>query len=115
MIHYKRVIQGVVNYIDDEIVSKFNGSWKAWALGGMAAIFAARAETAFAALRDNPALKALGLIDGETVDIDTIYAELLRQAQKGTATVELPIIGAVTFSAADVESVYRHIKDAKGA
>lgn len=115
MVHYKKVIQGIVNYIDDEFVSRFSGSWKAWAIGGMAAIVAARADTAFSALRDNPALKALGLIDGENIDIDVIYAELLRQAQKGTATVEMPVVGAVTFSAEDVESVYRHIVNAKGA
>ena len=58
MVHYKKVIQGIVNYIDDEFVSRFSGSWKAWAIGGMAAIVAARADTAFSALRDNPALKA---------------------------------------------------------
>ena len=35
MLHYSRVIQGISNFIDAELVGKLAGSWKAWALGGM--------------------------------------------------------------------------------
>lgn len=109
MIHYSKVINGAMRYIDDEIISKMNGSMKGWGVGIAAGLMAKRAEQIYARLRDVPALAALGLVDGEMVDAEGIYAEALRMAQKGSATINIPIIGAVTFTAADVESLYRHI------
>ena len=109
MIHYSRVISGAVNYIDSEIIAQMNGSLKGWGLGIVTGLMAKRAEQLFAELRQNPLLASLGIIEGEMVDIEAIYAEALRMAQKGSATVNLPMVGAVTFRAADVESLYRHM------
>ena len=36
-------------------------------------------------------------------------AELRKQAQRGAATIDIPIVGPVTFTATDVDSLYRHI------
>lgn len=109
MIHYSRVISGAVNYIDNEIIAQMNGSLKGWGLGIVTGLMAKRAEQLFSELRQNPLLASLGVVEGEMVDIEAIYAEALRMAQKGSATVNLPMVGAVTFRAADVESLYRHI------
>lgn len=112
MLHYSRVIRGIANYIDAEIVGKLNGSWKAWVLGGAAGLAMARAEVLFRALAGNPIVTALGVIDGENVDVDAIMVELRKQAQRGNITVGLPIVGPVTFGLADVEALDRHIKGA---
>lgn len=112
MVHYKKVIQGVSEYINDEFIARFAGSWKAWALGTVTALAAARMDNVFSAVRDNAALKALGIIDGENVDVEGIFTELMRQAQKGSATVTLPLLGAVTFGPNDVEAIYRDIMGA---
>lgn len=109
MVHYSKVINGLMAYVDNEIVSKMAGSLKGWGIGIAAGLVGRRAEQIYSALRDNAALASLGLIDGEMVDIEAIYAEALRMARKGTATVNIPMIGAVTFSAADIESLYRYI------
>ena len=109
MIHFSRVINGAVNYIDNEIVSQMNGSLKGWGLGIVTGLMAKRAEQLFVELRQNPLIASLGVVDGEMIDIEAIYAEALRIAQKGSATVNLPMIGAVTFKASDIESLYRHI------
>ena len=45
------------------------------------------------------------------MDVDAIYSALLKQAQKGSATATLPLIGPVTFKAADVEALYRYITE----
>ena len=110
MLHYSRVIQGISNFIDAELVGKLAGSWKAWALGGMAGIALNRSEQLFQTIKNNPALAALGLVEGENINIDLLYSELKKQAQKGTATVTMPIIGPVTFGTADVDSLFRYIK-----
>lgn len=110
MLHYSRVIQGISNFIDAELVGKLAGSWKAWALGGMAGIALNRSEQLFQTIKNNPALAALGLVEGENINIDLLYSELKKQAQKGTATVTMPIIGPVTFGTTDVDSLFRYIK-----
>lgn len=109
MIHYSRVINGAVNYIDSEIISQMNGSLKGWGLGIVTGLMAKKAEQLFVELRQNPLVASLGIVDGDMVDIEAIYAEALRMAQKGSATVSLPMVGPVTFKTADVESLYRHI------
>ena len=110
MIHYTRVIQGIASYVDNELVSKLAGSWKAWLLGGMAGIAMSKAEQIFHSVKDNAFVTALGLVEGENIDVDTLFAELRKQAQKGTATATLPIIGPVTFGQTDIDALYRYIK-----
>lgn len=109
MVHYSKVTNGLMAYVDKEIVSKMNGSLKSWGVGIVAGLLGKRAEGMFAALREQPVLTSLGLIDGEMVDIESIYAEALRMAQRGSATANVPMLGAITFSTADVESLYRYI------
>lgn len=110
MVHYSRVILGITRYIDAEIVSKLAGSWKAWAVGAFAGIAASEAETIFKQYKDMPLLTALRLVDGENVNVDRIYGELQKQAQKGNMTITLPVIGPITFGASDVDALVRHIK-----
>ena len=114
MVHKSKVLYGIAGYIDDEIVSRLAGSWKAWAVGGLAGIAVSRADALFTQYANNPIVKGLGLVDGENIDVDIIIAELRKQAQRGTATVDIPLIGPVTFGPADVDSLHRHIMSAGG-
>ena len=106
------MLAGIAGYVNDEIVSKMTGSWKAWLVGGAAGLATARAGKLIDELAKNPMITALGLIQGEMIDVEAIYTELLKQAQKGSATVDLPVVGPITFGVADVESLYRHITGA---
>lgn len=112
MIHYSKVIKGLTDYIDADILSKLNGSATKWAAGAAVAIAARRADQIYQEIAKNPMVRALGVVDGENVDVETIYAELLRQAQQGSATLNVPMLGPITFGLADVESLYRHIMGA---
>ena len=112
MVHKSNVLRGIAAYVDDEIVAKLAGSWKAWAVGGLAGIAVSRGDALITQYADNPVVKALGIIDGENIDVDIIIGELRKQAQKGAATIDVPIVGPITFTAADVDSLYRHIKGA---
>ena len=109
MVHYSKIVNGLIAYIDQDMVQKMNGSWKAWAVGTVAALIARRADAVFRELRDNKVVQVLGIIDGEMVDIDSIYAELLKQAQTRSATINMPLMGSVTYSSQDVEALYRLI------
>lgn len=110
MIHYSRVIQGILLYIQNEMAGKLAGSWKAWMLNVVAGMAATRAETMFSELAKNPALVALGIIEGENVNVDAIMAELRKQAQNSTATIQIPILGPYTVGSADVDALNRYIR-----
>lgn len=112
MVHRSKVINGLIAYIDEEIVAKMAGGWKAWAVGATASLAASRADTLIDKLSQHPFVQTLGLMDGENIDIDVIYTELRKQAQKGTATVDIPLVGSVTFGVQDVETLYRRIMGA---
>lgn len=111
MVHKSKVLNGIANYVDAEIVSKMAGSWKAWVVGGVTGLVVARADNLITALSANPIAIALGLVEGENIDVDAIAGELRKQAQKGTATVVVPLIGPITFGPSDVDSLYRHIME----
>lgn len=110
MMHYSKVVNGILTYIDAEIVGKLTGTWKGIVVSGMAGLLAARAEAILTAYKDNLIIHASGLLDGENVDVEALYGELRRQMQKGPLTIAIPILGPVTFDSSDVESLYRHIK-----
>lgn len=109
MVHYTRVINGIAAYIDKELASAFNGSWEAWIIRTFAGLAAAKAEKLFRSLSGNGIIKALELIDGDNINIEEFIKELKKQAQQGSATIKLPIVGAVTFNVSDVESLHRYI------
>ena len=109
MVHYSKVVQGIATYIDNELVGRLAGSWKAWAVGGLAGIALTRADQLFHSIKNNAFITALGLVEGEMINTDLLMGELRKQAQKGTATVNLPLIGAVTFGTADVDALHRYI------
>ena len=109
MVHYSKVIQGIATYIDNELVGRLAGSWKAWAVGGLAGIALTRADQLFHSIKDNAFIAALGLVEGENVNTDLLFGELRKQAQKGTATAVLPLIGSVTFGVSDVDALHRYI------
>lgn len=110
MIHYSRVIQGILLYIQNEMAGQLAGSWKAWALNILAGMAATRAEAMFGELAKHQAVTALGLIEGENVNVDAIMAELRKQAKDSTATMQIPILGAYTVGIADVNALDRYMR-----
>lgn len=110
MIHYTRIVQGLLAYIQNEMASKLAGSWKAWALNVLAGMAATKAEPLMRELSKNPAVKMLGLIEGENVNVDALMGELRKQAQNSNATINIPMIGAYTIGAVDVDALDRYIR-----
>lgn len=109
MIHYSKIINGITVYIDREIASQFTGSMKGWLAGVAGGVIASRAGEMIKGLAQSPAIKTMGIMDGDMVDVELLYHELLKQAQKTPATLDVPLLGPVTFSADDVEKLYRYI------
>lgn len=52
----------------------------------------------------------MGVIDDQDqIDIDAIYREFAAQAQRGAVTFDVPLVGALTLTVADVDKLYRYI------
>lgn len=109
MVHYTKVVNGLIKYIESDILAQLNGSLGAWGASIVIGLVAKRIEQVYHGIVDNAMIKALGVVDGEMINIEAVYAEALKAAQKGSATVTLPFIGPVTLKTADVESAYRYI------
>lgn len=109
MIHYSKVVNGLAQYIDHELAAQFAGSLKGWAIGAVGGILTARAGQILTKLMSNPIVVAMGIAEGEMIDEDLLFSQLVAAANKGSATVDIPLLGPVTFTAKDVESLHRYI------
>lgn len=113
MVKVSAVSRGIVNFIDEEILPKMQG-WQKWAFGTVAGVMAKKSDSLLNDLAKNPLVKSLGIIDKDgNVDIETIYAELQKQASKTPATIPIPMIGEIRLTSEDVDSLYRYIKNAE--
>ena len=111
MVTYNQVVNGMAKYIDQEIINKIQG-WQRWALGAGAGIMMNKGTNMFNAFKAHPVVKMLEVIDdNDMIDIDTIYTELRKQAEKGSATFDAPMIGTITLTKDDVDKLYRLIKE----
>ena len=111
MVTYNQVVNGMSRYIDQEIINKIQG-WQRWALGAGAGIMMTKGTNIFNALKAHPIIKMLEVIDeNDMIDIDTIYGEIRKQAEKGSATIDIPMVGSITLTKDDVDKLYRLIKE----
>ena len=109
MVTINQVQNGIARYLDTEIVPKMSGVNK-WLFSDIASAYLAEAPSIIAKLRENKAVAMLNLIDeAGNIDIDKVYQHLKPAAAKCTAPIKLPVIGVLTFSEADVDSLYTYI------
>ena len=105
-----QVKAGAAAYIEQEIISKIGG-WQKWVAGAAVSMALNRADGIFDTLKDNPAIKLLGIIDDSgNIDIEALYAEFKRQAQRGPISFDVPMIGKLTLNESDVDKIYANIK-----
>ena len=67
-------------------------------------------ESIYHSIKDNEFVKMLNLIDQQgDINVDEIYKELKKQAQKGSIEIELPMVGAFVLNGQDVDKLYHFI------
>lgn len=111
MVSIDRVKRGIARYLDSELI-KMTG-WQKWVFGAGAAMYLENFASVVSKLREHPAVNALGIIN-ETGDIavEKLYQHLRIQAQKGPITFDVPMVGRITLSEADVDKLYQYIMQA---
>lgn len=109
MYNYDKVMSGLSKFIDTEIVNKVPG-WKKWLVGSAMGIMLSNSSSIFEQLNKNSFIKTLNLIDDlGNINVDELYKELKKQAQKSNATIELPMIGSFVLNEQDVDKLYKFI------
>lgn len=104
MVGYEQIRKGIVNYINRDLVPL---APKAIGIG-LAAFAPMVAEAKLKEVMAHPLLNGTGLIDGNSADIDRIV-QLLKPAAEGKWPVEM---FGFTFTEADMDKLYRYIKEA---
>lgn len=112
MVSTEQIKRGAARYLDEEFIAKLSG-WRRWAIGAGGAMALENLDPILADLRGNPVAKALGVFDeAGNMDLDRVYAHVLKEAQKGPVTVTAPVLGPVTLNERDVEKLYACITQA---
>lgn len=109
MVTVDQVKQGIARYIDAEFTSRLQGV-KKW-LVPIAAAAVVNAKIDSLASAGRPMLIAAGYMSEDgMIDIDRVYSDVVEVARKqGAVTENLPILGDVTFSESDINSLRRMI------
>lgn len=109
MVTLAQVTAGIERYLDTEILAKIPG-WQKWVLGAAASRMLSRSGEIFNTLKNNPVVSAMGVIDEQDqIDIDAIYREFSKQAQRGAITFDIPLMGALTVNSGDIDRLYNYI------
>lgn len=114
MANKDEVVNGILKYIDDEVIPVLPTSGK-WGLGTMVLLASEKSDEIFKTLTDNSIVKSLGVIDSQgDIDIDRLSIALKKSASKyGKLVLMVPIVGTLTFSEKDVDILYQYISGGK--
>ena len=68
----------------------------------------------FNTLKAHPVIMMMGVVDSnDLIDLDLLYAEFKKQAEKGAVTFDVPVLGPLTLDGSDVNKLYNYIKNAQ--
>lgn len=111
MYNYNQVMNGVIKYVDNEILDKIQG-WQKWVVGAGIGVALNKTSEIFNELKKNVMIKTLGIIDdNDMIDIDTLYREIKKQARKSAVSFSVPMLGTMSLNESDVDKLYNFIKD----
>lgn len=109
MYDFPKVISGITEYIDSEILSKIN-DWRKWVIGAGVGVYLSKGTELFNSIKENKTVKNMNIIDkNNKINVDLLYTELKKQAKKSAITFDVPMIGPLTLNEADLDKLYQLI------
>lgn len=110
MVTKEQFFNGVVKYIDKEVIPHLPTTGK-WGVGAFTVLLGKKYDSMVSELVTNPAIKALGVVDEKgLIDVESLYEALKTSANKyGNIQLTFPIIGTLTFTEKDIDSLKTYI------
>lgn len=107
----EQVINGIINYADNEVMHKLPTTGK-WIMGTVIGIASNKASKVIDNLKSNPIIVALDIIDENgNIDADTLLQAMKESANHyGNVTLEVPMVGKLTFSSSDIDMLKSYIQ-----
>lgn len=106
----EQVLNGIVKYIDNEVLSKLDTKGKIF-LGTGITIAMKNSSEVLNRIQNNEIVKSLGIVDENgQFDIELVAENLKENASKyGKMQFNVPIIGTLTFTPDDVDKIKDYI------
>ena len=111
---YEAVLQGIINYINKEILSTM-ADWQAMLARIALSRILSSKDGLRATITGNSFLQSMGVVsvDG-LIDVDGLARDLKEQITgAGRLEIELPVFGKYSFSPDDVDTLYKYIKEVR--
>ena len=110
MVEFNRVIDGLLRYLNNNLFAKMN-DWQEVVARIAVGRIIGNPESLKQSLQANGIVRTFAVMDSEgNVDLEPIMRDLKREIdRKGKLTVEIPMFGKMSFTAADVDEIYREI------
>lgn len=106
MVEIARIKDGVMIYAQRHMMPLLDSKGQ-FMLGVGLGLISQRVETIVASLAGNEMIKALGIINGDQVDWDTLYMAALDQIKRqGKLTWDIPLIGRLSFDEGDLRDLH---------
>lgn len=110
MVSLDKIQRGVATYISNELEPQLDG-FKKWAFAIASAEAVATVLPAYLKqLAQNKMVALTGIVSEDlSVDVERVYKRVRPAAEKSPVKVELPIVGGISFSVEDVDTLYNCI------
>lgn len=110
MVEFNRVIDGLFRYLNNNLFAKMNDWQEVLARIAVGRIIG-NPEALKQSLMANGIVRTFAVMDSEgNVDLENLAKDLKREIErKGKISVEIPIIGKLSFVASDIDDIYREI------
>ena len=107
-----QAMRGAMRYADNEVIPHLPGG-KGIGAGIMLALIMEGSREKILALRENPAVKMMGVMDESgDIDLDRLYNAARPRFDGQKLPVTVPIIGELRFDVSDLDKLYRYIQEA---
>lgn len=111
MVSVGNIEKGVAAYLDAELMPQLNKSgWEKVVVGTVVSLAISKAGTIVAGYKDHKMVKMLGIMDDAgNIDVPTIAEEAKKNIGKEGFSVDVPILGTLTFHQDDVDKLCNFI------
>lgn len=110
MVEFNRIIDGLARYLNNNLYSKMN-DWQEIIARIAVGRIIGNPESLKQSLMGNGIVRTFAVMDSEgNVDLEPLARDLKREIErKGKLTLDVPMFGKMSFTAADVDEIYREI------